>query len=81
VDGHAEIANVGVRPIWRKRGFGKLLLQHAFQKLKEEGRPNVHLNVDSDNPTGAVQLYEGMGMKMAQHFVRYDTKVEKTMTD
>ncbi|MFC4408995.1 GNAT family N-acetyltransferase [Chungangia koreensis] len=81
VEGQAEITHVGVRPKWRKKGFGKVLLNEAFLLQKNNGRPKVYLNVDSNNPSGAVQLYEDMGMKMSSHFVRYDRIIGKKQSE
>jgi mycothiol synthase len=74
---HAEITHVGIRPAWRKKGLGRTLLYHAFHVLFNEGRPVIDLNVDSKNGTGAVKVYESVGMKINRHFIRYDKKIEK----
>lgn len=73
----AEITHLGIRPQWRKQGLGKVLLHYAFSKLAEEGRYHIQLNVDSANGTGAVNLYERVGMSVARQFVRYDKVISK----
>jgi mycothiol synthase len=72
---HAEITHLGVRPAWRKKGLGEILLNNAFQTLVNDGRPVIDLNVDSENGTGAVKLYQRVGMEINRHFIRYDKKV------
>lgn len=53
---------LGVRPPWRRRGMALALLHHSFGELYRRGRMRVILGVDSENPTGAMALYERAGM-------------------
>jgi mycothiol synthase len=75
---HAEITHLGVRPGWRKKGLAKILLYHAFQTLLNENRSLIDLNVDSENGTGAVKVYENVGMELNRHFIRYDKKIQRS---
>jgi len=52
------VKDVGVHPAWRGRGLGEALLREAFGEFHRRGLATVGLKVDSDNPTGAVRLYE-----------------------
>ncbi|HEY2327879.1 MAG TPA: GNAT family N-acetyltransferase [Gaiellaceae bacterium] len=54
---------LGVRPRWRRQGLGEALLRQAFRELYDLGRRRVGLGVDGENPTGAVALYERVGMR------------------
>jgi len=56
---------LAVRRPWRRRGLGTDLLLHAFHELSSRGRKKVDLNVDGENLTGAVRLYERAGMHVA----------------
>ncbi len=56
------IGNLAVRPAWRRRGLGLVLLQESFRRFAERGENTVALGVDSENPTGATRLYERAGM-------------------
>ncbi len=60
------IRELGVRARWRRHGVGTALLERCFQALKERGRTNVCLGVDSDNAHGATALYERAGMVVGQ---------------
>src|SRR5262245_1741345 len=55
---------LGVLPEYRRRGLGQALLRHAFAEFARRGFDAVGLGVDAENPTGAVRLYEGAGMRV-----------------
>lgn len=57
---------LGVRPAWRRRGLGEALLRHSFRALRARGFTRVGLGVDAENTTGAVRLYERVGMRPAR---------------
>lgn len=52
---------VGVVREWRRKGVAPALLARAFEAFRAEGLERAVLDVDSDNPTGALNLYTGMG--------------------
>jgi mycothiol synthase len=60
-----------VRRAWRKRGLGRALLVASLLQAREVGHRAVGLNVDAENPTGAVRLYESVGFAVAATFVAY----------
>jgi mycothiol synthase len=60
--GDGYVAILGVRRAYRGRGLARLLLQRVFVHYRDLGRQGVALGVDAENPTGAVRLYEGVGM-------------------
>jgi mycothiol synthase len=66
---------LGVRPRWRKRGLGTALLRHSFRDFASRGATRVGLGVDGENTTGAVRLYERVGMRV----VRRNDTYEKTL--
>ena len=55
---------LGVRPPWRRRGLGRALLLEAFRRFRMRGMEAVELGVDGENTTGAVRLYESVGMSV-----------------
>jgi len=63
--------SLSVRRPWRGRGLGRALLREAFAELRRRGFPRAYLGVDSENPTGAMGLYESVGMapKRGAHLV------------
>ncbi|HEY6835600.1 MAG TPA: GNAT family N-acetyltransferase [Gaiellaceae bacterium] len=58
---------LGVRPQWRRRGLATALLRHSFLDFRGRGATRVGLGVDAENTTGAVRLYERVGMQVARH--------------
>lgn len=63
---------LGVRPPWRRRGLATALLLHAFHELKARGLQRVGLGVDAENVTGAVALYESVGMRQVRRSEIYE---------
>ena len=59
-DGYVGV--LGVRREFRGRGLATLLLQHAFVRDRDRCRRGTQLSVDSENSTGALRLYEHVGM-------------------
>jgi ribosomal protein S18 acetylase RimI-like enzyme len=51
-----------VHPRYRRRGIGRALLLHIFSVFQRRGFPAVDLKVLINNRSGAVQLYESLGM-------------------
>ena len=69
---HGWIGILGVRPAWRRRGLGVALLHHAFRELHARGKTRVGLGVDGENTTGAVALYERVGMTVTRRNDTYE---------
>ena len=69
------IETLAVRAAWRRRGLGTALLLHAFHELRRRGRTTAGLSVDSENPTGAVRLYESVGMRTVRARVLYEKRL------
>ena len=62
VAGGGYVGAIGVRPAWRGKGLAKALLYRTFAEFWRRGTTRVTLDVDSQNATGAVALYERVGM-------------------
>ena len=69
------VGELGVRTPWRGRGIASALLRRAFATFASRGLPRVMLNVDSENSTGAVRLYEGVGMRTLRAWDVYEKRV------
>jgi ribosomal protein S18 acetylase RimI-like enzyme len=51
----------------RHRGIAAALLRHTFLALRERGCRMAELHVDSENTTGALELYRSVGMRPVWH--------------
>jgi ribosomal protein S18 acetylase RimI-like enzyme len=56
------IANVAVRPDFRRKGIGRILTEAAMYHAEEHHALATWLHVRADNP-GAIALYEALGFK------------------
>ena len=57
------VRTLGVLPAARGRGVGTALLRDCFARAHREGRRAVLLHVDVANVTGALRVYESVGMR------------------
>ena len=68
--------NIFVRRPYRKHGLARALLVAALHTLKEAGMHEAALGVDTENVSGALRLYEGVGFRPQQRFAAYRKKLE-----
>jgi ribosomal protein S18 acetylase RimI-like enzyme len=66
---------LGVRPTWRKRGVALALLHHTFAEFERRGYAAVELDMDSENLTGALRVYERAGMRAVRQSVFYEKEL------
>ena len=69
------VESLAVRRPWRRRGLGRALLLHSFGIFASLGKEAVGLSVQADNPTGAVLLYESVGMRPVSRRVLYEKRL------
>jgi mycothiol synthase len=69
------VESLGVRQSRRRHGLGRALLLHSFRSLRRLGCTAVGLSVQADNPTGAVRLYESVGMRPVSERVVYEKRL------
>lgn len=48
---------------WRRRGIARALIVRSMHKHKARGMTEVALGVDTNNPSGALKLYQSLGYK------------------
>jgi mycothiol synthase len=63
--------DICVRRSWRRRGLARALLVQSLHAVKERGMTEAALGVDTQNPTGALHLYESVGFKPVKRFTVY----------
>ncbi len=69
------VAELCVRRPWRKRGVASAMLCQSLRAFREAGLDYAGLTVDSENPTGALRLYEAQGFVVYRQFVVYGKPV------
>lgn len=70
-DRFAWCDQIGVRRPWRRRGLARALLLHSFAAFRRRGCTTMGLAVDADSLTGATDLYEQVGMSVAEEHAVY----------
>jgi ribosomal protein S18 acetylase RimI-like enzyme len=66
------VHGLGVRQAFQGKGLGEALLRHAIQINSELGRSKLCLSVDAGNESGALRLYEKVGMKPISELHHYE---------
>lgn len=68
---YALVQQLAVRRDRRGSGLATALLRETFRRVQARGLPQCQLGVDSSNATGAVRLYEAVGMRISEEFIRW----------
>lgn len=77
-DGTAKgwVRTLAVVPEHRGRGLGRALLLASMAALRKEGMERVHLSVDTDNESGALQLYSSAGFTEDGRMIVYKRSID-----
>lgn len=67
----AFIAKVGTLPEHRGRGLASTLLRHTLEACRRDGMDRACLDVDSENPSGALGVYERAGFVLERRWTDY----------
>ncbi len=65
------ISDLGTRRGHRKLGLGRAMLLAGMHWLKGQGMDTAGLNVDAENPSGALRLYESVGFTVRRKTAMY----------
>jgi ribosomal protein S18 acetylase RimI-like enzyme len=68
------VNGLGVIKEFHGRGLGETLLRWAFAYYAADNRSSIELNVDTGNESGALRLYEKLGMKPKQSWQQFENK-------
>ena len=63
--------NISVCKAWRRRGLARALLTRSLQMFKDMGMDHAALGVDTQNPNGALNLYESVGFRVEKRYTIY----------
>lgn len=66
------VAGLGVRKAHQGNGYGELLLRFAIRSQYDLGREKLTLSVDAGNESGALRLYEKVGMNVHSEWHHYE---------
>jgi mycothiol synthase len=65
------IDSVSVRQPWRRRGVARALIVRGLMALRDRGLDQAVLEVDADNPQGALGLYASVGFELHRRSAVY----------
>ncbi len=65
------LERISVRRPWRRRGVARALTAIALSRLRDAGMDDAMLGVDSESPTGALSLYQGLGFEVYSRAAAY----------
>lgn len=74
------VQQVAVRRPWRGRGIALALLRTVFGELYKRRVPHAGLEVDAENPSGALRVYERAGMRVREHFTEFRKELAPAMS-
>lgn len=70
------ITELGTRRAWRKRGIASALVCASMRAFKKAGLDYAALGVDTENTTGALQLYERLGFKAIKRSIIFSKLID-----
>ena len=65
-----------MRRPWRRRGLARSLLVGSIRMFGEMGMEETALGVDTQNPSGALRLYQGVGYREIQRHTFFNKGME-----
>ena len=63
--------NISTLKPWRHQGIARALIVRSMHMHKAKGMTEVGLGVDTNNPNGALKLYQGLGYQQDKTFINY----------
>ncbi len=72
--GHTE--NIAVAREWRRQGIASALVSRSLEILRDCGMTSATLDVDAQNPSGALRVYRKLGFEVVNSFTFYQKAFE-----
>ncbi|MDH6144366.1 ribosomal protein S18 acetylase RimI-like enzyme [Kitasatospora sp. GP30] len=66
-----EVEELSVRTDQRRLGIGRVLLLDGLRSFREQGATTARLFTGTANPYRSYDLYEGVGFRCRNEYVRY----------
>lgn len=76
IDGTGHVFELGVHPERQGRGIGRALLRHSLAMFAARGILIGRLGVDTENVTGALELYRSVGMVPYRERLVFEKRIE-----
>ncbi len=76
IDGTGYVFELGVDPQHQGRGIGRALLRRSFASFAARGIRTGRLGVDTQNVTGAHELYRSVGMKPVREHIVVEKRIQ-----
>jgi mycothiol synthase len=76
IDGTGYVFELAVAPQHQGRGIGRALLKHSFASFAARGNRTGRLGVDTENVTGAHELYRSVGMVPVREQRVFEKRIE-----
>jgi len=73
--------NICVRRPWRRQGLAKALIARSLMVIKERGMAEAALGVDTENTSGALNLYKSMGYQVVKKGTIYRKSMNVEMSE
>lgn len=71
------LEHISVRRPWRRRGLARAITAMSLERFRDRGMTDAMLGVDSQNPNGALGLYEGLGFTVFSRAAAYRRPLER----
>ena len=71
------LEHISVRRPWRRRGLARALTAEGLRRFAAAGMTEAMLGVDGASPTGALDLYEGLGFAVHTRSMAYRRPIER----
>jgi mycothiol synthase len=71
------LEHISVRRPWRRRGLARAITAESLRRFRDRGLEDAMLGVDSENPNGALGLYEGLGFALRSRAAAYRRPLER----
>jgi ribosomal protein S18 acetylase RimI-like enzyme len=67
--------DVFVRRPWRRRGLARSLLAQSIRMFRDAGMQETALGVDTQNPSGALKLYESLDYRQIKRHTFFNKRM------
>lgn len=67
---------ISVRRPWRRQGVARALIADSLKAIRARDMTEAALGVDTENPSGALRLYEFMGFRPVKRNINFDRPLE-----